>query len=86
MFLTLFGEKLDGSDPEATIRQAFECFDEGGKGKVNCDVLRDHLMSMGDRMTEDEVDEIMRGPHVQGDDFNYVAFVKLLKSGTKDDE
>jgi hypothetical protein len=34
MFLTLFGEKLTGTDPELTIKQAFECFDEPGLGKV----------------------------------------------------
>ena len=86
MFLTLFGEKLTGSDPEVTIKQAFECFDEPGLGKINCEALREHLTTMGDRMTEDEVDEIMRGNHLAGDMFDYHAFVKMLKSGTKDDE
>lgn len=32
MFLTLFGEKLTGTDPEEVIRNAFQCFDEEGKG------------------------------------------------------
>ena len=27
MFLTLFGEKLNGTDPEEVIRNAFGCFD-----------------------------------------------------------
>lgn len=33
MFLTLFGEKLTGTDPEEVIRNAFQCFDEDGTGK-----------------------------------------------------
>ena len=28
MFLTLFGERLQGTDPEEVIRNAFGCFDE----------------------------------------------------------
>lgn len=35
MFLTMFGEKLNGTDPEDVIRNAFACFDEeasGGRG------------------------------------------------------
>lgn len=33
MFLTMFGEKLNGTDPEDVIRNAFACFDEEGTGK-----------------------------------------------------
>lgn len=33
MFLTLFGEKMTGSDPEDVILSAFKCFDVDGKGK-----------------------------------------------------
>jgi len=33
MFLTMFGEKLNGTDPEEVIRNAFACFDEEGTGK-----------------------------------------------------
>lgn len=33
MFLTMFGEKLNGTDPEDVIRNAFACFDEEGTGQ-----------------------------------------------------
>ena len=43
MFLTLFGERLQGTDPEDVIKNAFGCFDEDGTGaqksvlsKVGC--------------------------------------------------
>lgn len=39
MFLTMFGEKLNGTDPEDVIRNAFACFDEEATGtwvKLNC--------------------------------------------------
>lgn len=37
MFLTMFGEKLNGTDPEDVIRNAFACFDEEATGTVNAD-------------------------------------------------
>ncbi|VEL16636.1 unnamed protein product [Protopolystoma xenopodis] len=33
MFLTLFGQKMMGCDPEETILNAFACFDPDGTGK-----------------------------------------------------
>lgn len=33
MFLTLFGDKLNGTDPEDVIRNAFACFDERHSGR-----------------------------------------------------
>jgi len=32
MFLTMFGEKLNGTDPEDVIKNAFACFDEDATG------------------------------------------------------
>ena len=49
MFLTLFGEKLNGTDPEDVIRNAFGCFDEEGTGKLDEDRLVNLLQSLGDR-------------------------------------
>ena len=34
MFLTMFGEKLNGTDPEDVIRNAFACFDENNSGWI----------------------------------------------------
>ena len=35
MFLTLFGERLQGTDQEHVIKNAFACFDEDGKCCIN---------------------------------------------------
>lgn len=34
LFLTMFGDKLNGTDPEDVIKNAFACFDEDGTGKL----------------------------------------------------
>ena len=34
MFLTLFGDKLNGTDPEEVIKNAFQCFDDKNLGMI----------------------------------------------------
>ena len=41
MFLTLFGEKLNGTDPEDVIKNAFGCFDADQTGTIKGDYLRE---------------------------------------------
>ena len=49
MFLTLFGERLQGTDPEDVIKNAFGCFDEDNVGLIHEDRLRELLTTIGDR-------------------------------------
>lgn len=55
MFLTLFGERLQGTDPEDVIKNAFGCFDEDNNGVISEDRLRELLTTMGDRFTDEDV-------------------------------
>ncbi|XP_054480141.1 myosin, light chain 12, genome duplicate 2 isoform X1 [Anoplopoma fimbria] len=92
MFLTMFGEKLNGTDPEDVIRNAFACFDEEGTdgsthptGIIQEEYLRELLTTMGDRFTDEDVDELFReAPIDKKGNFNYVAFTRILKHGAKD--
>lgn len=84
MFLTMFGEKLNGTDPEDVIKNAFACFDDENKGYLNEDRLRELLTTMGDRFTEEEVDEMYREAPIKNGNFDYVEFTRILKHGKKD--
>ncbi|XP_051517158.1 myosin regulatory light polypeptide 9-like [Myxocyprinus asiaticus] len=85
MFLTMFGERLNGTDPEDVIRNAFTCFDEDASGFIHEDHLRELLTTMGDRFTDEEVDELFReAPIDKKGNFNYVEFTRILKHGAKD--
>jgi Ca2+-binding EF-hand superfamily protein len=82
MFLTLMGDKLSGTDPEAEILAAFECFDEKKAGLIDAESLREHLTTMGDRFTDEEVDIMFKGAPVDKNGmFNYREFVRVLKHG-----
>jgi len=86
MFLTMFGEKLNGTDPEDVIRNAFACFDLNNTGYLDEEYLRELLMTMGDRLTEEEVDELFAGAPIHNNKFNYVEFTRVLKHGQSDDQ
>ncbi|XP_052777000.1 myosin regulatory light polypeptide 9-like [Mya arenaria] len=85
MFLTMFGEKLNGTDPEDVIRNAFACFDENNAGFIHEERLRELLTTMGDRFTDDEVDEMFREAPIKKGNFDYNEFTRILKHGKKDD-
>ncbi|XP_065341095.1 myosin regulatory light chain sqh [Cloeon dipterum] len=84
MFLTLFGERLQGTDPEDVIKNAFGCFDEENGGHINEERLRELLTTMGDRFTDDEVDEMYREAPIKNGMFDYIEFTRILKHGAKD--
>lgn len=86
MFLTMFGEKLNGTDPEDVIKNAFACFDEDGKGFIQEDRLRELLTTMGDRFTDEEVDEMFRDAPIKKGNFNYLEFTRILKYGKKESD
>ncbi|EPY88193.1 hypothetical protein CB1_000193020 [Camelus ferus] len=51
VFLTLFGEKLNGTDPEEAILSAFRLFDPSGKGVVNKDEFKQLLLTQADKFS-----------------------------------
>lgn len=85
MFLTLFGDKLSGTDPEDVIVNAFACFDEKHTGQITEDRLREVMTTMGDRWTDDMVDELFLCSPISSGHFHYVDFVRAIKHGTRRD-
>jgi len=81
-----FGDKLNGTDPEDVIKNAFACFDEDGSGVIHEERLRELLTTMGDRFTDDEVDEMYRDAPIKKGNFDYLEFTRILKYGKKEDE
>jgi Ca2+-binding EF-hand superfamily protein len=55
MFLTIFGDRTQGTDEEDVILNAFAQYDDG-EGKCKNEVLRHSLMTWGEKFTNDECD------------------------------
>jgi len=84
-FLTLFGEKMHGTDPETTLRQAFEQFDPERRGKLPEEYIKDLLQNMGDNFKDDEIRQVWKEAPIKGGMFDYDAFVTLIKRGNQDE-
>lgn len=53
-------------------------------GALNEDYLRELLTTLGDRFTQDEVDDLYKEAPIKNGQFDYVEFTRILKHGAKD--
>lgn len=68
-------------DTEDEFIEAFKVFDRDGNGLVSAAELRHVMTSMGEKMTDEEVDEIIKEAQLDGDGMlNYEGFVKMMMS------
>lgn len=66
-FLVMMSRKVKDADPEAELRGAFEVFDQDKNGTISADELRKVLTSIGDDVTDADVDEMLKLADVNGD-------------------
>lgn len=87
VFLTLFGERLTGTDPEATIVGAFAMFDKTDSGKLKEDDLIKILQNRrGEPLDDDEIKAMYKGkPPIDGGLVDYKAFAHLITTGAQEE-
>ncbi|XP_009996728.1 PREDICTED: myosin regulatory light chain 2, ventricular/cardiac muscle isoform [Chaetura pelagica] len=85
VFLTMFGEKLKGADPEETILNAFKVFDPEGKG-LKSDYIKEMLMTQGERFSQEEIDQMFTAfpPDMSGN-LDYKNLVHVITHGEEKD-
>lgn len=71
---------LDEEDHEVALREAFKMFDRDGNGYIDADELRLCMMNLGEKLTLEEVEEMIREVDVDFDGrMNYEGKKKPLK-------
>lgn len=84
-FLTLFGEKMTGTDPESALRDAFTMFDEENKGVLAEEYVKDLLMNTGDQFSKDEIKQVWKEAPIEGGQLDYLKFVTWIKRGKEEE-
>ena len=95
-FLTMMARKMKDTDSEEEIREAFRydkstivplsdlffsVFDKDGNGYISAAELRHVMTNLGEKLTDEEVDEMIREADIDGDgQVNYEEFVTMMTS------
>lgn len=66
-FLTMMAKKMKDTDTEEEIREAFRVFDKDGSGSISANDLRHIMTNLGDKLPDEEVDEMIQEADLDGD-------------------
>lgn len=78
----MMARKMKDTDSEEEIREAFRVFDKDGNGFISAAELRHVMTNLGEKLTDEEVDEMIREADIDGDgQVNYeglmLTFIEL---------
>lgn len=67
-FLVMMARQIKSPlDEELELRESFKVFDKNGDGYINASELRHVMTSLGEKLTEEEVIEMIREADIDGD-------------------
>ena len=78
-FLSLMARKMKDTDTEEELIEAFKVFDRDGNGLISAAELRHVMTNLGEKLTDEEVDEMIREADVDIDGLiNFEEFVSMM--------
>lgn len=66
-FLQMMSKKMKDADSEDELREAFRVFDKNNDGLISSNELRHVMTSLGERLSEEEVDDMIKEADLDGD-------------------
>jgi len=84
MFLTIFGDRAQGTDDEQVILNAFAQYDEGD-GTCKEETLKVSLTTWGEKFTMDEWETMVAEAPMAGDKIDIKKWAKVI-TGTAEEE
>ncbi|KAJ8308523.1 hypothetical protein KUTeg_013397 [Tegillarca granosa] len=71
--------KKENPNDEKELREAFKVFDKDGNGYITAAELRHVMTNLGEKLTDDEVNEMIREADIDMDgQVNYDEFVRIM--------
>ncbi|KAG9510096.1 Mediator of RNA polymerase II transcription subunit 1 [Fragariocoptes setiger] len=87
MFLSIFGDRIAGTDDESVIKNALRTFEEHkDSGKIPEEKLRKCLMTWGQKLTDDEIDTAFaEAPIDRQGNIDIEGLVRLITGRSQDE-
>ncbi|XP_035693466.1 calmodulin-like protein 1 [Branchiostoma floridae] len=83
-FLTMMTQKMKDMHKEDELRDSFKVFDKDGNGVISAEELRQVMTNLGEKLTDEEVDEMIREADLDGDgQVNFEEFVRMMNDKSK---
>ncbi|XP_062214629.1 calmodulin-like protein 4 isoform X2 [Phragmites australis] len=84
-FLSLIARKMkDGDGDEEELKEAFEVLDKDKNGFISPTELRMVMTNLGEQMTDEEVEQMIKEADTDGDgQVNYDEFVLMMKNAER---
>ena len=80
-FLDIMAHKMKDTDSVEAINEAFRTFDTDHSGTISADELKHVLTNLDEKVTEEEVDEMIAEADIDGDgQINYEEFMKITRT------
>merc|ERR1711907_769990 len=79
-FMTMMSQKILSRDPKDEILKAFRLFDDDETGKISFKNLKRVAKELGERMTDEELQEMIDEADRDGDgELNEEEFLRIMK-------
>ena len=80
-FLIMMSKHIEDTNGEETLRDAFRLFDKDGNGYISAAELRNVMTNLGEKLTDDEIDEMVKEADTDGDgEINFEEFSTMMSS------
>lgn len=78
-FLEMMTKHTEYVDDDDDVIAAFKVFDKNGDGYISSDELRQVMTQLGEKLTDDELDDMIQEADTDGDgQVNYDEFYKMI--------
>ena len=78
----MMAKKMKDTEGEEEIREAFRVFDKDGNGHISAQELRHIMTNLGEKLTDEEVDEMIKEADIDGDEHINIegkfSFLKMV--------
>ena len=77
--IALFARKMKDNDTQSELISAFNAFDKDNTGEISVDQLGLVMSNLGDKLTNDEIQEMLREADLDGNgSIDREEFVKMM--------